>query len=378
MKKWMVALLAALLLWGCTPNTAEQMLATQPQTEIPMKYRIEIIGEYDPENSLEDAYYAGELVRLVLGNITEHYYTVTVNGTDCAPDEEASNLTYEIFSFIMPAEDVQVLIEGHHVDIPTLPPETEPPILQPEPADADFVNVKHYLPGAVIRLAYATEDNFTGQKIYDFETCWLRYGTVKKLIFVQEQLQETGLTLLIWDGFRPAAAQWKLWEVCPDPTFVANPKKGFSSHSRGNTVDISLAYADGTEVVMPTGFDDFSALADRDYRDCTPEAAENAAYLEGLMEEAGFKPYTKEWWHFTDTQSYPVEEVFCPVAEGWYLADCEEYISLWARPDTAAEVITRINPREEILVVGQWGDFALVEYGNLTGFVLQNYLCPAN
>jgi D-alanyl-D-alanine dipeptidase len=34
--------------------------------------------------------------------------------------------------------------------------------------------------------------------------------------------------------------------------------------------------------------------------------------LEQLMKEHGFKPYSGEWWHFSDTQSYPVEHDFEP------------------------------------------------------------------
>ena len=302
--------------------------------------------------------------------------------TGCAPQAPEPPVTEPILQ-IQPATEPPTqppteIPETTAPEIPTDPPETEPPIIQPEPADEDFVNVKRYIPDAVIHLAYATEENFMGRKIYDFETCWLRYGTVKKLMAVREQLREQGMTLLIWDGFRPTAAQWKLWEVCPDSTFVANPNKGFSTHSRGNTVDITLVYEDGREVVMPTEFDAFSAMADRDYRDCDPEAAANAAFLEELMEAAGFKPYAKEWWHFQDTQTYPVEEVFRPLAESWYLADCEEFISLRTRPDTAADVITRIHSGEEILVVGQWGDFALVDYGDLVGFVLKSHIRPEN
>ena len=95
----------------------------------------------------------------------------------------------------------------------TLPPQE---IVQPEPRDEDFVLVSAYLLDAVIDLRYATPDNFTNQEIYDFQDVWLRYGTVKKLIPVQEALRRHGYLLKIWDGFRPPAAQFKLWEVCPD------------------------------------------------------------------------------------------------------------------------------------------------------------------
>ena len=131
-------------------------------------------------------------------------------------------------------------------------------------------------------------------------------------MLAQETLVESGLSLKLWDGFRPPSAQFKLWEICPDPTYVANPNNGFSSHSRGNTVDITVVDSNGFELEMPTGFDDFSKLADRDYADCTQEAAKNASMLEVLMKDCGFRPYFGEWWHFTDTDTYEVEMVFVP------------------------------------------------------------------
>lgn len=186
------------------------------------------------------------------------------------------------------------------------------PTGRPVPADVDLVRVLDYIPGIYQELRYATEDNFTGQVIYDFRDAYLRYGTVKKLAGVCRDLADMGLSIKIWDGFRPVSAQFVLWEVCPDPTYVADPNVGHSSHSRGNTVDVTLVDAAGTEMEMPTVFDDFSPKADRDYSDCTAEAANNAEILEILMEKHGFTGYAGEWWHYSDTMSYPVEREFAP------------------------------------------------------------------
>ena len=111
--------------------------------------------------------------------------------------------------------------------VSTLPPEPE--------SDEVFVRVLDYIPTASQQLMYAAESNFTGQVIYDFTEAYLRWGTVKKLQLVCEDLAQMDLYLKIWDGFRPVSAQFTLWEVCPDPTYVANPNKGYSSHSRGVT-----------------------------------------------------------------------------------------------------------------------------------------------
>lgn len=187
-------------------------------------------------------------------------------------------------------------------------------MVYPEPQDMVFVAVADYIPDIQTDLKYAGTDNFTGQVVYEFSTVYLRYGTVRKLSAVQEDLKALGLGLKIWDGFRPVVAQHRLWEVCPDPRYVANPNTGFSSHSRGNTVDVTLVDSEGREVVMPTGFDDFSSLADRDYSDCTQEAADNAELLEAVMEKHGFTGYAAEWWHYSDLESYPVEEQFQPTS----------------------------------------------------------------
>ena len=192
------------------------------------------------------------------------------------------------------------------------PAEPELPAAVPAPQPDDFVPVRDDLPQVRVDLRYATENNFTGQAIYAFTDAYLRYGTVQKLAEAQAALEEAGYSLLIWDAFRPVEAQFRLWEVCPDPVYVADPETGYSSHSRGNTVDVTLTDREGNDVEMPSGFDDFSPLADRDYSDVSPEAAANARLLEDVMVECGFRPYSGEWWHFTDTDDYPVEEVFSP------------------------------------------------------------------
>ena len=175
-----------------------------------------------------------------------------------------------------------------------------------EPADDAMVLILDYIPDMVIDLKYATTDNFTGQVIYENNEAYLRYGTVKKLIQVQNALKEKGYKLVLWDGYRPLSAQFKLWDICPDSRYVANPNKGFSKHSRGNTVDITIVTLDGKKVEMPTGFDDFSKEADRDYSDVSHEAAVNSQMLEDVMKMAGFKGYSGEWWHYSDETEYPV------------------------------------------------------------------------
>lgn len=175
--------------------------------------------------------------------------------------------------------------------------------------DDDLVDVQEVIPNIYVELRYAGSNNFTGSTIYDFDTAYLRYATLVKLKKAQETLNESGYSLLIWDAYRPPYAQYKLWEIVPDARYVANPNQGgFSSHSRGNTVDVSIVTLRGDPIPVPTDFDDFSALADRNYNDLTEEPRNNALLLEQVMVQCGFVPYENEWWHFSDTDTFPVIE----------------------------------------------------------------------
>ena len=174
-----------------------------------------------------------------------------------------------------------------------------------EPEDDEYVLVNKYIPDIYVELMYATDNNFTGVRIYDFTDAYLRYGTVKKLANVQKELKEQGYSLKIWDAYRPFEAQQKLWEVYPDPNYVANPANGMKKHNLGGTVDITMVAADGSVISMPTEFDDFSLKADRNYSDIEDEeAVKNVMILQNAMENNGFTGYQGEWWDYSDTVEY--------------------------------------------------------------------------
>lgn len=210
---------------------------------------------------------------------------------------------------------------------PTVPPTSQPVVTEPstpiqtEPPrvleDEDFVRIADWIPSARIELPYATEENFTSVKIYPFTDSYLRFGTVKKLAQAADKLAQLGYGILVWDGYRPVYAQQKLWDVCPDPNYVSKPGTGSQSHCRGIAVDITLYDLNSGKLLeMPSGFDEFSALGDRDYRDCSAAARANAELLEQIMESCGFKPYSGEWWHFTDTNTFEIEYEFDPSTQG--------------------------------------------------------------
>jgi D-alanyl-D-alanine dipeptidase len=235
------------------------------------------------------------------------YTSEPINTTFPTENTQPTESTPQFIIESVPTEPIMILpTETIPLEIESI--ETEPIIeeTKPIPNDDEIVKIIDYIPNIVIDLKYATTDNFTGKVIYDFTDAYLRYGTIRKLMNVQDKLNELGYTLVIWDAYRPVEAQWTLWNVYPDSTYVANPNTGYSSHNRGNTIDITIQKLDGESVEMPTGFDEFSKKANRDYSDVSKNARSNALLLENIMIECGFKPLKTEWWHYSDTIKYPV------------------------------------------------------------------------
>lgn len=177
----------------------------------------------------------------------------------------------------------------------------------------DFVRIIDHVPHARQYLPYATAENFTGHVIYDFQDAYLRYGVVLKLAAAARELAQMGYGILVWDGYRPVYAQAKLYEIVPDPNFVSPPGVGIQNHCRGKAVDVTLYdLATGELIEMPSDYDDFTGKAHRLCPDITPTAAANARILEEAMERHGLKGYIGEWWHYNDTEDYPIEEKFIP------------------------------------------------------------------
>lgn len=171
--------------------------------------------------------------------------------------------------------------------------------------ETGFTNVQALDPSIIVDLRYATTDNFTHQVIYNFTTAIARTGTAKKLAKANSLLRAQGYRLKIWDAYRPVAAQARLYDVYPDPSFVAKPNPNFS-HQKGVTVDVTLCDAAGKEVDMQTEFDDFTVAAHRDF-DRTPLQEKNYQILNQAMQAAEFFGYENEWWDYRDAQmdDYP-------------------------------------------------------------------------
>jgi len=165
------------------------------------------------------------------------------------------------------------------------------------------------VPGLVLEIRYATEQNITGKKIYADKRAWLREETIRKLAQVARELEEKGYRLVLWDGWRPASAQKALWAAKPDGRFLTPPNR-ISRHTRGTSVDVSLADRNGKTLEMPSDHDEFTDRADEDFSDVPKEVAQRARLLRKAMFRAGFSGVPDEWWHYDlrDWASYePIE-----------------------------------------------------------------------
>ena len=165
---------------------------------------------------------------------------------------------------------------------------------------ADLVDVKEFIPGIVLDIRYATTNNFMHQAVYPTAECYLRRSTAKKLKAVQQELAPMGLGIKVYDGYRPLSAQRRLWAIVPDDRYVADPAKG-SKHNRGGAIDLTLIdKRTGEELLMPTGYDNFTEKAHHGYKDLPEEAIRHRELLRYLMQKHGFRGIDHEWWHFDD------------------------------------------------------------------------------
>jgi len=196
--------------------------------------------------------------------------------------------------------------------------------------DDEFVNPKDIIPKVVIDLRYSTPDHtFLSlpegdvplPKFYTANECLMTYKLAKALKLAQDSLMNIrnfngktypeGIGIKIWDGYRPRAVQYLLFEVYPNPAYVADPATG-SKHNRGGAVDLTLVdLATGEELQMPTLFDDFSNKASHTYTSLPQHVINNRDLLKGVMVNiAGLILYGAEWWHYevSGANSFPLRD----------------------------------------------------------------------
>jgi D-alanyl-D-alanine dipeptidase len=191
-------------------------------------------------------------------------------------------------------------------------------------------------------IRYAGLHNFVGRPVegYLANECVLTERAARALSQVQAELAAKKLSLIVWDCYRPARAvrEFLLWSRLPrdirmKAEFFPNTNKaelfalGYlasrSAHSRGSTVDLGIVpadlpalaaydstaspkpctgakgqrFEDGT-IDLGTAYDCLDPLARTGSPNVTAEARSNRTLLQQSMQRFGFKPYSREWWHF--------------------------------------------------------------------------------
>ena len=183
---------------------------------------------------------------------------------------------------------------------------------------AAFVDVAAAVPGLLTDMRYAGSHNFVSRPIDGYEAphCLLAQPAAAALAGVSRDLAPRGLVIKVFDCYRPtrAVANFVHWardlndtagkaEFYPSVDKRTLFRDGYiasrSGHSRGSTIDLTLAHADGRELDMGTPFDFFSPRSWTADPTITSEQHANRMLLAAAMGHRGFRGYDKEWWHFT-------------------------------------------------------------------------------
>jgi D-alanyl-D-alanine dipeptidase len=166
--------------------------------------------------------------------------------------------------------------------------------------DKQMLDINKNIPGIVLDLKYAGRSNFMHQKLYThISTTFIRKPAAIALLQVQKELNQQGLSLKIFDAYRPYSITEKMWEQVKDDRYAADPKKG-SGHNRGVAVDLTIIeLKTGKELSMGTVFDNFSDTAHHDFKVLPDEILKNRTVLKSMMEKYGFKSLVTEWWHYS-------------------------------------------------------------------------------
>ena len=216
-----------------------------------------------------------------------------------------------------------------------------------------FVDLHDVAPTVVVEMRYRTAHNFLGHRVpgYRESTCILTRQAAEALARVQEQVTAAGLTLKVYDCYRPQRSvdAFVAWAKDLDDTrmkaeFYPRVRKdrlfedGYiaeqSGHSRGSTVDLTLVrtpprrqetYARGdrlrdctaeagvrfrdNSIDMGTGYDCFDPLSHTYNARVKGKQRANRLLLRRPMLAAGFKGLKEEWWHFT-LRDEPFPETF--------------------------------------------------------------------
>ncbi len=182
-----------------------------------------------------------------------------------------------------------------------------------------FVYIDDMIPSAQYDIRYYGEYNFVGKRIdgYKAPLAIMSLKGVTALKKASDELEKKGYLLLIYDAYRPQKGVnvFVRWSKDAKDNKMKNEfyplldkrnlfKLGFisskSGHTRGSTIDLSLIHKSTGKVVDMGGpFDFFGDISNHGTKLITKQQSGNRNVLKNAMVKYGFKPYSKEWWHYT-------------------------------------------------------------------------------
>eukprot|EP01102_Stenamoeba_stenopodia_P018266 TRINITY_DN6672_c0_g2_i2.p1 TRINITY_DN6672_c0_g2~~TRINITY_DN6672_c0_g2_i2.p1 ORF type:complete len:692 (-),score=116.23 TRINITY_DN6672_c0_g2_i2:123-2198(-) len=213
---------------------------------------------------------------------------------------------------------------------------------QPHEKPDQMVALQTIAPTIIISLAYATEDNFVGKVLDGYgpsSICYLSIAASHALQCVQKELETFGLSLKVFDAYRPQKAVECIYQWSQDPKDQKMKAKFYpkinksslfelgyvarkSGHSRGSTVDLTIVTKKDSsntweELDMGTCFDFMDELSHTLNSNIQGQARANRMLLKSLMERNGFVNFSQEWWHYTlKNETFPASYFDFPTTIG--------------------------------------------------------------
>ena len=222
-----------------------------------------------------------------------------------------------------------------------------------------MVDLADVLPRAQFEIANASAsifrssgyalDGVTGYQLYSCGKVWhsklqreeylvpIMYDAAKKFASAQFLAEQEGLTLKIYDAYRPKSVTYLIRDslnrlcssnsqVLAGVSYAANGSawgqgwflaQSTSSHNFGTAIDVTLVdMATGQEMEMPSAMHELSTVAVKYSSSGGGSYAasmnEMAIKLDSIMDQAGLSPIASEWWHFQDNDALARARDFKP------------------------------------------------------------------
>jgi zinc D-Ala-D-Ala dipeptidase len=174
-----------------------------------------------------------------------------------------------------------------------------------------LINVQTIDNSIRVKLVNSNKDyNYFRENFYiGLNKAYLQKEVAVKLAGAQRILKskDANYSLLIMDAARPGSVSRLMYQKMKDTKYeryIANPEKG-SMHNYGIAVDITIM--DGSGELLEMGFTPFYKSDFQLYWQfikmkfgsrLTIRQKRNRKLLSSVMQQAGFRPSSFEWWHF--------------------------------------------------------------------------------